>query len=286
MRRCGPHDACATPLPPLLAPPTVILPARIRPTPLALPSPSTMPSSAELVEVPEGHYALDLAPARSFHGVLTLRLPSSPPPTPPPAASNCSLQALFAFAPELIIDSYQLPSDIWIQYYGHGELELPAVRADKLGTGLRAHLDGLAVGKHELSFKVDGRYLPPAEQGEADSRSVEIDLPWVGWVCDVGDSDATSASCRSWPSSCGLKSPTTYHVAHLFRRHSALALSSGTTRQLDAPSAHAGQGTAASRPDAASRPRFRPRLGRARDRHRRLGVRRLGCVQGLESLSI
>lgn len=159
-----------------------------------------MPSPLALAEVPDGRYVLDLTPSRSFHSVLTLRLPPSPSPPPPPATS-CSLQALFAFAPELILDPYQLPSDVRIQYYGHGELELPAVKADRLGTGLLAQLDSLAAaGKRELAVKLDGRYLLSAEEGEADSRSVEIGLPWVGWVCDAAaaaaaGSGAVGASC-------------------------------------------------------------------------------------------
>lgn len=153
-----------------------------------------MSSTTATDEVPAGHYALDLAPERSFHGVLTLRLPSSTSP-PLEVAGDCSLHALFAFAPELIIDPYQLSSDIWIEYYGHGELELPAVKADGLGTGLRAHLDRLAASRR-LEIKVDGRYLAPAEGGESDSRSVNIDLPWVGWVC-AGDGTATAKSSCS-----------------------------------------------------------------------------------------
>jgi len=83
------------------------------------------------------------------------------------------------------------------RFFGETELELPVGRVGKEGTGLVLEFrNGAMVNTVEVP--VHGRYLEVMSKAEEEerkgndaSREVEIEWPWVGWVC--GSEEGESA---------------------------------------------------------------------------------------------
>lgn len=154
-------------------------------------------------------FSSSLSPARSFHSSLLTTLsdlPSAPPP-------SCTLTFIYHFPSSIILDPYQIAQlhedgalssprteEATWRFFGETELELPVGRVGKEGNGLVLEF-GRGTRVEKVEIPVHGRYLEVLSEGEEAerkgndaSREVEIEWPWVGWVC--GQAEETSASGR------------------------------------------------------------------------------------------
>lgn len=147
-----------------------------------------------------------LSPSRSFHSSLLTSLSDIffPPP-------SCTLTFIYHIPSSIILDPYQIAQlhedgalsspkteEATWRFFGETELELPVGRVGKEGTGLVLEFgNGAAVKTVEIPMH--GRYLEvlsmeeeAERKGDDASREVEIEWPWVGWVCDQAEGDAAA----------------------------------------------------------------------------------------------
>lgn len=147
-----------------------------------------------------------------FHPTLVTTFSS--PPVSPLESGSCALTLLYHLPAEIILDPYQLaqlhadgalvspsslprPNGTRYEVWGETELELPVSRVGKEGMGLRVEIeDGEALERVEVP--VHGRYLEALSREEeverglgwwwegGAKRTVEVEWPWVGWVCQIG----------------------------------------------------------------------------------------------------
>ncbi|KAL7416793.1 PIG-X [Mrakia frigida] len=177
-------------------------------------------------------FSSSLSPARSFHSSLLTTLsdlPSAPPP-------SCTLTFIYHFPSSIILDPYQIAQlhedgalssprteEATWRFFGETELELPVGRVGKEGNGLVLEF-GRGTRVEKVEIPVHGRYLEVLSEGEEAerkgndaSREVEIEWPWVGWVC--GQAEETSASGHALPN---LPPPFPSSLAALFPNTSTL----------------------------------------------------------------
>ncbi|GAA5843779.1 hypothetical protein JCM9279_000140 [Rhodotorula babjevae] len=175
-------------------------------------------------------YTASFTPGGGLHPTLHLSISSTPAPGP-----SCALHTLVEVPQELIADRYQLSQlerdgrlgaaggaqAVW--HVGEGDLEAPAWRAGRASVLVRLS-DGSGAGdEHEAhsgerareeagkargeSIEVDVplhlRYQKPVERrwlvggARADSKVVEVDVPWAFWACPAGAAADDAAPCPS-----------------------------------------------------------------------------------------
>ncbi|GAA5891010.1 hypothetical protein JCM8208_003132 [Rhodotorula glutinis] len=167
-------------------------------------------------------YSASFAPDGGLHPTLHLSVPSTLAPGP-----SCALHALVAVPQELIADRYQFSqlerdgrlgvvgSGQAVWHRGEGDLEAPVWRAGPASVLVRlsdSSVDDEAErdsgrkgtdrrGSIEVEVPLHLRYQEPVERrwlaggARADSRVVEVEVPWVFWACPAAADDA--ASCPS-----------------------------------------------------------------------------------------
>lgn len=158
-------------------------------------------------------YSASFAPDGGLHPTLHLSVPSTLAPGP-----SCALHALVAVPQELIADRYQFSqlerdgrlgvvgSGQAVWHRGEGDLEAPVWRAGPASVLVRlsdSSVDDEAErdsgqkgtdrrGSIEVEVPLHLRYQEPVERrwlaggARADSRVVEVEVPWVFWACPAG----------------------------------------------------------------------------------------------------
>ncbi|KIJ60655.1 hypothetical protein HYDPIDRAFT_98211 [Hydnomerulius pinastri MD-312] len=151
-----------------------------------------------------------LEPTRGFHSTLSTKIGLDYP------APECSVFALYALPPSIIIDRYELiDRNLVFEFWGESNLELPVFAVTQSSNSLLVNAIPADPRDTEVSVEipVHARYGVPGIS-ESTRQPIEIPPPTCFWACSAS-ANASSAFSSEPPisSSAMLKNSTRFLVS-------------------------------------------------------------------------